>query len=274
MASVEELTKKLEELEHQLKEESAKTVAVENEVKELRNEVVSLKESKSRSRSDKKKSSSSSRRSHKKSKKEKKEGKETKKEEPNEVSKKEDVAKVTLLEGNSSSDDEGKTVMKPETPKKRSEMDSSSEDDKPSNKSEASQEQDGKPVVKGGWLEKKGAIRHNWLKRWFELDSNEKFLYYYDKKGDAQAKGVIPLTNATCYAHVEKKGVVKPLFFNIRTETRDFLIRAETPEEKGDWVKAIKSQCVKGTLSPEAKKHLQRKASSFIGRTTEDEHKK
>ena len=103
------------------------------------------------------------------------------------------------------------------------------------------------PIVMEGWLEKKGAIRHNWLKRWFVLES-KKALVYYEKKGvsifynaykiseiifkDVEPLGVIPLTNATCYASVEKNKVIKPLFLNIRTENRDFLVRAESKELK------------------------------------------
>lgn len=37
-------------------------------------------------------------------------------------------------------------------------------------------------IVMEGWLEKKGAIRHNWLRRWFVLES-KKSLIYYEKKG-------------------------------------------------------------------------------------------
>jgi hypothetical protein len=82
------------------------------------------------------------------------------------------------------------------------------------------------------------------------------------------------LTNATCFAHVEKKGTTKPLFFNIRTETRDFLIRAESAEDKAEWVKLIKTQGVKGELSAEGRKHLAKKASTFIGRTSEEDSRK
>jgi regulator of replication initiation timing len=37
-------------------------------------------------------------------------------------------------------------------------------------------------IVMEGWLEKKGAIRHNWLRRWFVLEA-KKALIYYEKKG-------------------------------------------------------------------------------------------
>jgi len=233
MASIEELEKKVEELQKQLKTESERTLLMEKEVKDLSQEVSSLREDTTPLSSPK--------------------TTKTKVIEPamENGTKKKD----TKDEESSSSSDEGQQVSN----------DVQKTATIPQNASGG--------IIKEGFLEKKGAIRHNWRKRWFELDSTQKFLCYYVKKGDTQAKGVIPLTNATCYAHVEKKGSVKPLFFNIRTETRDFLIRAESPEEKVEWVKLIKTQCIKGQLSPEGKKHLAKKASSFIGRTTEDPKK-
>eukprot|EP01116_Phalansterium_solitarium_P000393 TRINITY_DN10263_c0_g1_i1.p1 TRINITY_DN10263_c0_g1~~TRINITY_DN10263_c0_g1_i1.p1 ORF type:complete len:239 (-),score=16.68 TRINITY_DN10263_c0_g1_i1:383-1060(-) len=127
-------------------------------------------------------------------------------------------------------------------------------------------------IVLSGVLEKKGTVRHNWLKRWFELDSEQHYLNYYDnpKGSQSEPRGSIPLINATCYAHVEKKGQVKPLFFNIRTETRDFLLKALSKEDKAQWVAAIKAQCIKGNLTPEMRKQLMRKGSSFIGKTQDD----
>jgi len=242
MVSVEELEKQVKELQKQLKDESEKTSAVEKEVEELKKEVAAVKGETSA---------------------------------PSSKSSKESTKTTQQATSNG--------VVKESSKKKEESDDSDSEEEAESSEEEKGKEKTkgasgtepafspDKPIIKEGFLEKKGAIRHNWLKRWFELDAKNKYLSYYDKKGDAQPKGVIPLTNATCYAHVEKKGVVKPLFFNIRTETRDFLIRAEIPEDKSEWVKLIKSQCVKGQLSPEGKRHLMKKSSTFIGRTTEED---
>jgi hypothetical protein len=85
---------------------------------------------------------------------------------------------------------------------------------------------------------------------------------------DEEAKGVLPLKNAICYAHVQKKNEVKPCFFNIRTENRDFLVKAESKEDKERWVKAVKSQITKGVLTEEEKKQIHKKGQ-FIGRTTD-----
>ncbi len=81
---------------------------------------------------------------------------------------------------------------------------------------------------------------------------------------------MIPLTNAVCFAHVEKKQKVKSLFFNIRTENRDFLIRAESKEVKDAWVKAIKASCVKGQLTEEEKKLLAKRGVNLLGKTAEE----
>jgi len=121
-------------------------------------------------------------------------------------------------------------------------------------------------------LEKKGVIRHNWLKRWFVLEKGEKYvtMKYYKTKMDmksGKAKGEFVLVNATLYAHVEKKSTEMPNYFNIRVGTRDFLIRAENATEKADWVKkAIKSSIVKDEDGPNSPKNLKaKKSNSFLG---------
>lgn len=250
MASLEELEKKVKELQKQLQVESEKTTAVEKEVQNLSEEVATLK-SKSSTPSKTETTTMSEAPMERKQEMAKENGNAKK------------VEKSDTKEANeeSSSEEEESSSEKEQEPKEKAPVETSEE---PSNN----------PILKEGFLEKKGAIRHNWLKRWFELDSKNKYLIYYDKKGDLHTKGVIPLTNATCYAHVEKKGVTKPLFFNIRTETRDFLIRAESQEEKNAWVKLIKSQCVKGELTPEGRKYLSKKSSTFIGRASEEDSKK
>jgi len=192
MASLEELEKKVKELQKKLKEESEKTSAVEKEVHELSKEVATLKgEGNNSSVSPKSESTPSPK-----------------------------VEKLETINNNG-------TVKKADIPSKKEESDDSSSEEgadssnekttAASPKTSDSVEPENK-ILKTGWLEKKGAIRHNWLKRWFELDSANKYLSYYDNKVDSQtkgtqAKGVVPLINATCFAHVEKKGVTKPLFF-------------------------------------------------------------
>lgn len=79
---------------------------------------------------------------------------------------------------------------------------------------------------------------------------------------DTEPKGIISLEGATCYARVEKNKKPKPLFFNIRTIDRDFLIRAESKEIKDIWVKAIKENTTK--LTEDQKAQMQKKGSSQL----------
>ena len=44
-----------------------------------------------------------------------------------------------------------------------------------------------------GFLEKKGGVRRNWLRRWFVIDGDS--LKYYTKI-DGELKGTIPLTGS------------------------------------------------------------------------------
>jgi len=120
-------------------------------------------------------------------------------------------------------------------------------------------------------LEKKGVIRHNWLKRWFVLEKGEKYAsmkYYKDQKDikTGKAKGEFFLVNAILYAHVEKKGTEMPTYFNIRVGTRDFLIRAKDATDKAEWVKTIKANITKDTEGPNSPKNLKvKKSNSFLG---------
>jgi hypothetical protein len=50
-------------------------------------------------------------------------------------------------------------------------------------------------------------------------------------------------------------------------------LRAASKQEKDDWVAALKSHCQKGTLSPDQQRHLRRSASSFLGKTPEEQKK-
>lgn len=128
-----------------------------------------------------------------------------------------------------------------------------------------------------GWLEKKGhkPVGKNWAKRWFELTSEGKLKYYENQKSTAP-KATIPLVNAVCYARVEKNGKLKPDMFNIRTENRDFLLKAENAETKNRWVAALMSACVRGELSHEDKelmKKASRRSTSLLGSVIEKEEK-
>jgi len=54
-------------------------------------------------------------------------------------------------------------------------------------------------AIYSGWLQKRGHVRKNWAERYFvlEIGANGPQLLYYKKQGDLQAKGAIPLRNAS-----------------------------------------------------------------------------
>jgi len=125
-----------------------------------------------------------------------------------------------------------------------------------------------KPEKKEGLLEKKGAFRHNWLQRWFVLEDGK--LNYYKNRNDPQPKGAIGLVNVTIFPHVEKNGQELSNYFNIRTASRDYLIRATTQQDKETWVKALKSHLKIDPNTPKEKPKFF-KQNSFMGVVKEKE---
>jgi len=115
-------------------------------------------------------------------------------------------------------------------------------------------------IIKQGFLEKKGVIRHNWTKRWMVMEGRE--IRYYAKENDPKGpRGAISLVNANLYPHVQKKKKDLPNYFNIRVNDRDFLIRAEDMQTKDEWVEAIRKSIVK----EETKGGKLTKKASFLG---------
>jgi len=117
-------------------------------------------------------------------------------------------------------------------------------------------------IVKEGYLEKKGVIRHNWTRRWMVLEKNKEIRYYKTPQ-DPEPKGVIPLLNASLYTHVEKKQAEMVGYLNLRVGNRDFLLRAADDDDKQEWVKAIKSNIVLDEKEESSRKLA--KQSSFLG---------
>jgi len=117
-------------------------------------------------------------------------------------------------------------------------------------------------IIKEGYLEKKGVIRHNWTRRWMVLEKNKEIRYYKTPQ-DAEPKGVIPLLNASLYTHVEKKQAEMVGYLNLRVGNRDFLLRAADDDDKQEWVKAIKSNIVLDEKEESSRKLA--KQSSFLG---------
>ena len=51
------------------------------------------------------------------------------------------------------------------------------------------------PLSLSGWMSKKGGVRRNWQKRWFELKGT--VLIYTEKEGDAKVSGAIAVDECT-----------------------------------------------------------------------------
>jgi hypothetical protein len=96
---------------------------------------------------------------------------------------------------------------------------------------------------KEGFLVKRGAFRHNWLKRWFML--RDEFLFYYEAKdGSHYLRGKIPLYGVTVEEIDRKRAPNQPpqFFFNVTTAGRVFQLASETEEERRGWMRAIQLQ--------------------------------
>jgi len=114
-----------------------------------------------------------------------------------------------------------------------------------------------------GFLEKKGAMRKNWNKRWFILKEN--YLFYTKKQGDPP-QGIInlhgatinetlgPTTRANSFSLLAPKSVS----VDAKWTNRTFFICASSPEEMKKWSAAL----VKGS-------HVKNKASKVKEENTE-----
>jgi hypothetical protein len=89
----------------------------------------------------------------------------------------------------------------------------------------------GEPLKKG-YLTKQGAIVRSWRKRFFIL-SSEGDLYYLENEEAGIPKGVIKGTAINEIADSKDFG------FTIKTEGRDYLIKATSAEDKASWIEAI-----------------------------------
>lgn len=66
-------------------------------------------------------------------------------------------------------------------------------------------------------------------------------MFHYTRKDD-QLKGMIQLDNTKLFSVVEKNGKPKELLFNIKTQSKNLLLRAVTKEEKDMWCSVLESQ--------------------------------
>eukprot|EP00027_Filamoeba_sp_ATCC50430_P008978 CAMPEP_0168560804 /NCGR_PEP_ID=MMETSP0413-20121227/11257_1 /TAXON_ID=136452 /ORGANISM="Filamoeba nolandi, Strain NC-AS-23-1" /LENGTH=309 /DNA_ID=CAMNT_0008592133 /DNA_START=72 /DNA_END=1001 /DNA_ORIENTATION=- len=101
---------------------------------------------------------------------------------------------------------------------------------------------------KSGILQKKGNINHKWERKFVKLSVKPATLWIYDlepEQNEVRAKQtpntVIHLDKAVVYARVQRRGAEMQSYFNIRFNKKDFLFKASSPEEKSEWVSAIKA---------------------------------
>nr|XP_046244713.1 arf-GAP with Rho-GAP domain, ANK repeat and PH domain-containing protein 1-like isoform X2 [Scatophagus argus] len=102
-------------------------------------------------------------------------------------------------------------------------------------------------VIKMGWLDKnppQGALYYQ--RRWVKLDAD--YLRYFDSDKDVYSKGIISTAFIT---NVNSVGELK---FEVVTNNRTFIFRAESEAERKDWVSVL-LDCTRGrplhsTMSP------------------------
>ena len=94
------------------------------------------------------------------------------------------------------------------------------------------------PIIKAGFLSKKGGERRNWNKRWFELRSHS-LAYYNSRKAD-KLKGEIPLIN--CEVE-EQEYETKTFVFVLKSSNRTYFISAFSEADMKSWIKSI-TKCI------------------------------
>jgi|EP01043_Picozoa_sp_COSAG02_P032165 hypothetical protein len=91
-------------------------------------------------------------------------------------------------------------------------------------------------AAQAGWLTKKGGIRKNWLRRWFEL-STEGELVYYASEDKKDQKGSIQLWQSTDVR--ESTAPEAATEIEIETPARTWRVKAETEAELTVWLQAL-----------------------------------
>jgi len=91
-----------------------------------------------------------------------------------------------------------------------------------------------KKLEKDGFLEKRGAVRKNWKRRFFTLCKD--FLYYQKTPQDKKKLGKIELKGIKIQSAPEMKE--RPYCFKITTEKRVYYVHGYSHEETLDWIKS------------------------------------
>lgn len=91
------------------------------------------------------------------------------------------------------------------------------------------------PVDKEGYLQKKGDLNREFLRRWFVLKGN--LLFYFLKKQDREPQGVIILEACSVQVSVHGRYCFEISFDGVGT--RVYILGADNDEEMQLWMKAI-----------------------------------
>ncbi|TRY81551.1 hypothetical protein DNTS_012078 [Danionella cerebrum] len=99
-------------------------------------------------------------------------------------------------------------------------------------------------VVKAGWLEKTPPNGRIYQRRWVQLDSE--YLRYFQSVKEVYSKRMVSLGS------VDKVGSVGDLRFELHSQSRTFLFKAESSQDRNEWVSCIESVLKdhRQTLSP------------------------
>eukprot|EP01103_Thecamoeba_quadrilineata_P012927 TRINITY_DN3458_c0_g1_i1.p1 TRINITY_DN3458_c0_g1~~TRINITY_DN3458_c0_g1_i1.p1 ORF type:complete len:790 (+),score=163.65 TRINITY_DN3458_c0_g1_i1:19-2388(+) len=99
------------------------------------------------------------------------------------------------------------------------------------------------PVVKSGFLQKKGGERRNWKTRWFVL--KKAYLGYFKKPLDPTPKGAIHLAGVAVGVSTRKANC-----FAIRTALRTYFLCAQNKAEQDLWMAAIEESIHYDGITP------------------------
>jgi len=127
------------------------------------------------------------------------------------------------------------------------------------------------PSGKCGELEsKQGSKKNAWIKQYFALDPENHLLKCYEDATRSRLVCDIELTDAEIYSTVEVSGTVKPLYFNIRTSSCDFLLRTRSEEDKNVWVQQLRANCRRSENNSSPKKTNTETKTKFLGKTLDE----
>ena len=97
-----------------------------------------------------------------------------------------------------------------------------------------------------GWMTKKGAVRKNWSRRWFELRGTS-LVYYKDEHATSSSKkGQVDLSRCLSVQRA-KNPDARPFEFEVVSAHRVYRFASEDETDLAAWLQAIASNLKPGT---------------------------